>query len=115
MASKLLRTGLALVFLRFPSSGIPFLVLKTDRRGVFQQLLRASRPFETRKITLTIRFRLQCLKKSSAQSILIYPHDFGIDIIHDTGSVLGVSSSLEVLDAEKTTRWAELYSSLLLY
>jgi hypothetical protein len=35
MASKLLRTGLVPVFLRFPSSGIPFLVLKTDRRESF--------------------------------------------------------------------------------
>lgn len=39
----------------------------------------------------------------------IYPHDFGIDSVYDAGSVLGASSSLEVLDAEKTTRWAEPY------
>jgi hypothetical protein len=51
-------------------------------------------------------------EKFGTVGINIYPHDFGIDNVHDNvhdaGGVLRASSSLEVLDAEKTTKGAEL-------
>jgi hypothetical protein len=54
MASKLLRTGLAPDFSVISEFGIPFLVLKTDRRGSFSTASKRGRSHQGRNLMLAI-------------------------------------------------------------